>query len=73
MKGTFSFFDGFNLAIMKLQAMTKGKAPPAKRAKKGPAKQSSANDSGQSKDLSMLPGVPLDVLFEVKKPTSQTS
>ena len=73
MKDTFSFFDGFNLTIMKLQEMTKGKAPPAKRAKKGSVKQSSANDSSQTKDLSMLIAMPLDILLEVKNPTSQIS
>ena len=49
---------------MKLQAMTKGKASPAKRVKKGSAKQSSANGSS---NLSILSAMPLDVLFEVKK------
>jgi hypothetical protein len=72
-KATLYFFDEFNLTIMKIQGMTKVKVPPAKRAKKGSAKQSSANDSSQTKDPSMLSAMPLDVLFEVKKPTSQTS
>jgi len=61
--GTHNFFT--------LQARKKGKAPPAKRAKKGSgsaqAKQSSAKGSRQKKSLSMLPTMPLDVLFEVKK------
>ena len=51
--------------------MEKGKAPPAKKAKKGSgaarAKQSSAKGSRQKKSLSMLPAMPLDVLFEVKR------
>ena len=54
-----------------LQARKKGKGPPAKRAKKGsgatPAKQSSTKGSRQKKSLSLLPTMPLDVLFEVEK------
>ena len=47
------------------------KKPPAKRAKNGSgatdAKQSSAKGSSQKKSLRLLPAMPLDVLFEVKK------
>ena len=54
-----------------LQVRKKGKGPPAKKAKKGSgpvrAKQSSTKGSRQKKSLSMLPAMPLDVLFEVKK------
>ena len=53
------------------KARKKGKGPPAKRAKKdsgaATAKQSSAKGSRQKKSLSLLPAMPLDVLFEVKK------
>jgi len=49
----------------------KRQSPPAKKAKKGSgaaqAKQSSAKGSRQKKSLSLLPAMPLDVLFEVKK------
>jgi hypothetical protein len=48
----------------------KGKAPPAKKAKKGSAQQSLAESSSQTKGLSMLLAMPLDVLFEVKKKLS---
>jgi hypothetical protein len=66
-KDAFSFFETFIQIIFMLQARKKGKGPPAKRAKKGPGvKQSSAKGSRQKKSLSMLPAMPLDVLFEVK-------
>lgn len=42
------------------------KPPPAKKAKKESAKQASAKSSRQKKCLSLLPAMPLDVLFEVK-------
>ena len=50
-----------------LQARKKTKGPPGKRAKKGygDAKQSFAKCSRQKKSLSLLPAMPLDVLFEV--------
>jgi len=50
------------------QAKKKGKAPPAKKAKKGSAKRSSAKNARQTKSLSLLPAMPMDVLFEVKSP-----
>ncbi|KIM37065.1 hypothetical protein M413DRAFT_448779 [Hebeloma cylindrosporum] len=46
----------------------KGKPPPAKRAKKSSAaaaKQSSVKSSRKKRSLSLLPAMPLDVLFEV--------
>ena len=62
---------GVLLTNFALQARKRGKAPPAKRAKKGSgavrAKQSSTKGSRQKRSLSMLPAMPLDVLFEVKK------
>ena len=71
MKDAFSSFESFILTTFTFQARKKGKGPPAKRAKKGsdaaPAKQSSAKGSKQKKSLSLLPTMPLDVLFEVKK------
>jgi hypothetical protein len=69
-KDAFSSFEAFILTTFTLQATKKNKGPPAKRAKKGSgaahAKQSSAKGSKQ-KNLSLLPAMPLDVLFEVKK------
>jgi hypothetical protein len=47
-------------------ARKRGKVPPAKKAKKGSARQSLAESSSQTKGL---PSMPLDVLFEVKKKT----
>lgn len=45
----------------------KGKGPPVKKAKTGSAKQFSVKSFRQTKSLSLLPAMPLDVLFEVKK------
>ena len=58
------FFDAFILTTLTLQAR---KRPPAKKAKKGSAGQSSAKSSRHTKSLSLLPAMPLDILFEVKK------
>jgi len=58
------FFNAFILTTFTLQAR---KRPPAKKANKGSAGQSSTKSSGQKKSLSLLPAMPLDVLFEVKK------
>jgi hypothetical protein len=70
-KDAFSSFEAFILTTFTLQATKKDKGPPAKKAKNGSgaahAKQSSAKGSKQKKSLSLLPAMPLDVLFEVKK------
>jgi hypothetical protein len=66
-KDVFSSFEVFILTAFTLQATKKGEGPPAKRAKKdSDAKQSSTKGSKQKKSLSLLPTMPLDVLFEVK-------
>jgi hypothetical protein len=69
-KDAFSFFEVFILTNFTLQVRKRGKGPPSKRAKKGSgtthAKQSSAMGTRQKKSLSLLPAMPLDVLFEVK-------
>ena len=71
MKDAFSSFESFILTAFTLQARKKGKCPPAKRVKKksgaAHAKQSSSKRSRQKKSLSLLPAMPLDVLFEVIK------
>ena len=59
----FPFFHAFKLTYFTLQAWKK---PPAKKTKKSSAGQSSAKSSRQKKSLSLLPAMPLDVLFEVK-------
>jgi hypothetical protein len=68
-KDAFLSFDASILTTFTLQARKKGKGPPAKKAKKGSgaahAKQSSAKGSKQKTSLSLLPAMPLDVLFEV--------
>ena len=63
----FPFFNASILTTSTLQARKKGKKPPAKKTKQGSARQSSAKSSRQKKSLSLLPAMPLDVLFEVKK------
>jgi len=60
----FPFFNAFILTTFKLQAREK---PPVKKSKRSSAGQSSAKSSRQKKSLSLLPAMPLDVLFEVKK------
>jgi hypothetical protein len=63
----FLFFDAFIFTTLMPQAKKRGKGPPAKKARKGSAKQCLAESSSETKGLSMLPNIPLDVLFEVKK------
>jgi hypothetical protein len=60
------------LTTLTLPAKKKGKAPPAKKAKKGSLKHSLAESSSQTQGLSMLPTMPLDVLFEVTKKGSRS-
>jgi hypothetical protein len=66
-KDAFPFFEAFILTTHTPLARKKGKVPPAKKAKKCSAKKSLAEGSSQTKGLGILPAIPLDVLFEVKK------
>jgi len=65
-KDALSSFDAFILTTLALPARKKGEPSPAKKAKKSSAKQSSATGSRKKKSLSLLPAMPLDILFEVR-------
>jgi hypothetical protein len=67
-KDAFPFFEAFILTTHTTLARKRGKVPPAKKAKQCSAKKSLAEGS---KGLSILPAIPLDVLFEVKKKGSR--
>ena len=63
MKDAFSSYEAFIFTTFTFQASKK--APPAKRAKKDSGASDAKGSRQKKKSLSLLPTMPLDLLFEV--------